>query len=144
METLIQDVRFGLRVLIKNPAFTVIAIVTLGLGIGANTAIFSVVNGVLLKPLPYPEPERLMRAFMSSNNFPKFQMPAGKLRDHREKNNVFENLAVYTREDLELSLNDRPELLAAKRVSAGFSHHPGFKPLLGREFLRDDEQEGKT
>src|SRR5438105_4475228 len=139
METIIKDVRFGIRILVKNPVFTVIAILTLGLGIGANTAIFSVVNGVLLKPLSYPHPERLMRVFQSSKNFPKFPMSPGGFIDYREKNTVFENLAVYTREDLELSKDDRPERAAAMRVSAGFFQLLGFQPILGRDFLRDDE-----
>src|SRR5205085_5487281 len=106
MEKLIQDLRFSIRVLFKELGFTGIAVLTLALGIGANTAIFSVVNGVLLKPLSYPHPERLMRVFQSSKNFPKFPMSPGGFIDYREKNTVFENLAVYTREDLELSKDD--------------------------------------
>src|SRR5919198_1892198 len=106
-----QDIRYAIRMLLKNPGFSLIAIFTLALGMAANTAIFSVVNGVLLKPLPYPEPERLVRVFESSRNFPKFPMSPANFRDYRDQNTVFESFAVYTRNDLELSLGDKPERL---------------------------------
>ncbi|HZS04058.1 MAG TPA: ABC transporter permease [Blastocatellia bacterium] len=141
-DEMFQDLRYGFRLLIKNPGFTLIAVITLSLGIGANTAIFSVVNGVLLKPLPYPEPERLVRVFETSRNFPKFPMSPGNFRDYRDQNTVFESFAVYTRNDLELSLGDKPERLAALIVSSGFFRALGFEPLLGREFNRDEELPG--
>ena len=139
IESLWQDLRYGARMLMKNPGFTFVAVLTLALGIGANTAIFSVVNGVLLKPLPYREPEQLIRVFERSRTQPKFPMSGGNFQDYREQNSTLSGLALYTREDLELSQDDKPERLAALRVSAGFFELLGVQPLLGREFRREDE-----
>jgi len=139
MRTFWQDLRYGARMLLKNPSFTLIAVLTLALGIGANTAIFSVVNGVLLKPLPYREPERLIRVFERSRTQPKFPMSGGNFQDYRDQNSTLSGLALYTRQDLELSQDDKPERLAALRVSAGFFELLGAQPLLGREFRREDE-----
>ncbi|MEN3334844.1 MAG: hypothetical protein V7641_4209 [Blastocatellia bacterium] len=144
MNTLLQDLRYSLRMLMKRPGFTLVAVLTLALGIGANTAIFSVVNAVLLKPLPYPHPERLVRAFESSNTQPKFPLSPGDFLDYRDQNTTLENFALYTRNDLELALGDLPEQLSAMRVSAGFFDTLGFQPLLGREFRREDEATGNT
>src|SRR5262245_1697378 len=139
MQTLWQDLRYGVRMLLKNPGFSLIAVLTLALGIGANTAIFSVVNGVLLKPLPYREPEQLIRVFERSLTQPRFPMSGGNFQDYREQNSTLSGLALYTRQDLELSNDDKPERLAALRVSAGFFELLGAQPLLGREFRREDE-----
>jgi len=139
MQTFWQDLRYGARMLLKNPGFTLIAVLTLALGIGANTAIFSVVNGVLLKPLPYREPEQLIRVFERSRTQPKFPMSGGNFQDYRDQNSTLGGLALYTRQDLELSQDDKPERLAALRVSAGFFELLGAQPLLGREFRREDE-----
>ena len=139
MNQLLQDLRYGLRMLTRNPVFTLVAVLTLALGVGANTAIFSVINGVLLKPLPYREPEQLVRLFESSHRQPRFPMSPADFQDYREQNSSLSALALYTRDDLELALDDRPEKLAAMRVTAGFFDLLGFQPLLGREFRRDEE-----
>ncbi len=139
MQTLWQDLRYGARTLFKKPGFAFVAISTLALGIGANTAIFSVVNGVLLKPLPYRAPEELIRVFETSQAQPKFPMSGGNFQDYRDQNSTLSRLALYTRQDLELSRDDRPERLAALRVSAGFFDLLGIQPALGREFRREDE-----
>ena len=144
MNTLLQDLRYSVRLLLKSPSFALVAVITLALGIGANTAIFSVVNAVLLKPLPYPHPEQLVRVFESSSTQPRFPMSPGDFLDYRDQNTTLDNLAIYTRNDLELSLGERPEQLSAMRVSAGFFATLGFEPLLGREFRRDDEVPGNT
>src|SRR5438067_3623938 len=128
-----------LRGLARSPMFTAITLLTIAVGIGANTAIFSVVNGVLLKPLPYPHAERLVRVFESSRSQPKFPLAPGNFLDYRDQNATLDHLALYTRSDLELALGDRPEQLTGLRVSADFFATLGFQPLLGREFSRADE-----
>ena len=133
------DLKYAFRQLLKNPGFATVAILTLALGIGANTAIFSVVNGVLLRPLPYREPEQLLRIFQSSAGQPKFPMSAGDFQDYRAQNSTLDGLALYTRQDLELSMDDKPELLSALRVTSGFFEVLGTRPMLGREFNRQDE-----
>jgi putative ABC transport system permease protein len=138
-DEMFQDLRFGLRMLRKNPGFTAIAVMTLSLGTGANTAIFSVVNGVLLKPLPYPEPERLVRVFQSITVLPKAPMSPADFRDYREQNTSFESLAGYFRQDLELALEDRAERLMGMRASSGYFRALGLQPMLGREFTREEE-----
>jgi predicted permease len=134
-----NDLRFAFRQLLKNPGFTAVAVLTLALGIGANTAIFSVVYGVLLKPLPYRDPEQLIRVFETSASQPRFPMSAGDFQDYREQNSTLTGLALYTRQDLELTMDDEPELLSALRISSGFFDVLGVRPLLGREFGREDE-----
>src|SRR5512132_1267943 len=120
MNILKQDVRYGWRMLVKRPGFTLVAVMTLALGIGANAAIFSVVNGVLLKPLPYPQPEQLVRVFESSRSQPRFPLSPGDFLDYRDQNTSLDHLALYTQSDLELAMGDRPEQLSALRVSADF------------------------
>lgn len=136
---MLQDLRYGLRMLLKKPGFTLIAVLTLALGIGANTAIFSVVNGVLLKPLPYRAPEQLVRLFESSQSQPRFPMAQGNFQDYREQNSTLSGLALYTRQDVELSQDDKPEQLAGLAITAGYFDLLGVQPLLGREFRREDE-----
>ena len=137
-----NDLKFAFRQLLKNPGFTAVAVLTLALGIGANTAIFSVIYGVLLKPLPYRDPEQLIRVFESSAGQPKFPMSAGDFQDYRELNSTLASLALYTRQDLELSKDDQPELLAGLRITSGYFDVLGERPMLGREFRREDEAPG--
>ena len=134
-----QDVAYAFRVFRKQPGFAFVVVLTLALGIGANTTIFSVVNGVLLKPLPYRAPEQLIRVFEVSRTQPKLPMSGGNFQDYREQNSTLSGLAVYRREDLELSQDDKSERLAGLLVSAGFFDLLGVQPLLGREFRREDE-----
>jgi predicted permease len=144
MESLWQDIRYGFRMLLKSPGFTVVAAVTLALGVGANSAIFSVVNGVLLKSLPYKQPEQLMRVFETNPTFPKFPISPANFLDYREQSRVFDDFATFYRSDLQLAEGDRPERLSAMLVSAGYFRLLGFEPILGRDFQPEDEQEANS
>jgi predicted permease len=139
MRNIAQDVRYAVRLLLRAPGFTAVAALTLGLGIGANTAIFSVVHGILLKPLPYADPDRLVRAFEEAPDVPEFPVSPGNFVDYRAQTQAFEGLAAYDRGDLQLG-GDRPEQLRGMRVTSGFFALLGYQPLLGREFTRDDER----
>ena len=136
-----QDLRYAARALRHHPGFTAVAVLALALGIGGNTAIFSVANGLLVKPLPYPDPSRLIRVFESNPaaGFPRFPISPANFLDYREQNRVFESLAIFTRRDFELSMGDRPERLSGLAISAGYFGVLGFRPQLGREFERADE-----
>src|SRR5215510_1409192 len=109
MESLIQDLRFGARILLKNPGFTLIVIATLALGIGANTAIFSVVNAVLLRPLPYEESERLVFLSERTKQMNEISLSWPNYLDWRTRNSVFEKLGVYNRDSYNLTERGAPE-----------------------------------
>src|SRR5258707_11629827 len=140
MGYLLQDLRFGIRLLLRNRGFTAVAIAALALGIGANSAIFSVIYGVLLKPLPYRDPERLARVY-ENNPVERFQMfplsPADFL-DYRKQNRVFQDIVTYVRQDQQYG-GDHPERLIGVRVSHGFFRLLGIETMLGREFTQEEE-----
>src|SRR5262249_21703973 len=142
MEVLVKDLRFALRMLAKNPGFTAVAALTLALGIGANSAIFSVVYGVLLKPLPYPAPDRLVRVYERFPGVLKFPLSPADFLDYRELNQVFDGVAVFYRSDLQLSDGDRPIQLNGMQVSYSFFQTLGFQPAIGRDFASDEENIG--
>src|SRR5437660_441336 len=144
METLIKDIRYGIRGLLKRPGFTAIAVITLALGIGANTAIFSVINAVLLRPLPYHEPERLVTIWEESPQRGMYQMPVSfaNLRDWVDQNHAFEQISAYTFSNLNLSGAGEPARLGAVRASANLFSLVGAVPLLGRPFLPEEDKEG--
>ncbi|HMC61907.1 MAG TPA: ABC transporter permease, partial [Candidatus Solibacter sp.] len=142
MHDLWQDFHYALRTLRKNPGFTAIAVLILALAIGGNSAIFSVVDGILLKPLPYPQPDRLVRIFGVWPKWNDFPMSPADFLDFRARNQVFSKIALYFRQDLDLTIGDKPENLKAMAVSSGFFETLGFAPLLGRTFQSGDELEG--
>jgi putative ABC transport system permease protein len=146
MNSLLQDLRFGLRMLVKNPMFTLIAVVTLALGIGANTAIFSVVDAVLLRPLPYPEANRLVFLWstMNSQGVPESSSALPDYYGWRDRNQVFEGLAAFYNGDFNLSsAGSPPELIQGAYVTANLFQVLKVSPSLGRLFTSEEEQFGK-
>src|SRR5258707_101752 len=117
MRVFLNDLRYALRDLRKSPGYLAIAVLTLAIGIGANSAMFSVVRGVLLDPLPYPESGRLMRILYQGRVYSNFPMNPTDFLDMREQNRVFESMAVYVEKDVELSDEQRPERLTGLAVS---------------------------
>ena len=144
METLLKDLRHGIKSLLKHPGFTAIAVITLALGIGANTAMFSVINAVLLRPLPYHEPNRLVTIWEESPQRGMYEMPVSfaNLRDWVDQNHTFEQISAYTFTNLNLTGAGEPARLGAVRASANLFSLVGAAPLLGRAFLPEEDKEG--
>jgi putative ABC transport system permease protein len=144
MESFIQDLRFGVRMLVKNPGFTLIAVLTLALGIGANTAIFTVVNAVLLQPLPYPEAQQL--ALISENfsqrNLNQISVSAPEYLDYRNRSRSFAQVAAYRRQSFTLTGAGEAELMQGAVCSTNLFDALGIKPALGRAFLSGEDQPG--
>jgi hypothetical protein len=140
---MIQDIRYSLRTLRKSPGFTIVAILTLALGIGANTAIFSVVQNVLLAPLPYFQPNRLVLVLQDNlalkhiimNSYPDFL-------DWQRSARSFESMGAFAWWDYDLTAPGSPQHVEGRMVSAGFFHTLGVKPALGREFSADQDRHG--
>jgi predicted permease len=146
IHNLIQDVRYGLRMLRKAPGFTVVSVLTLALGIGANTAIFSVVNSVLLKPLPYPDPERLVLVSLrvKTGGSQNLTMGTDDFLALNSRQSTFDGVAALKMTDNGFTLtgSGAPEQYAGSAVTADFFAILGVRPLLGRTFLRGEDQPG--
>jgi predicted permease len=142
MQTLLQDLRYGLRMLLKNPGFTAIAIVTLALGIGANTALFSVVNGVLLNPLPFHEPDRLMVLFTKTAEFSRGSTSYLNFLDWQRENRSFAALGAYRQDDMELTGAGEPDRVKINMVSSTFFPALGVQPAQGRLFTEQEDHLG--
>ena len=144
MNTLWQDLRYGIRMLMTKPGFTVVAAITLALGIGANTAIFSVINAVMLRPLPYAEPERLIRLWESNpeRGWPEFSASAPNFEDWRKQQSVYEQLAAYEFTTFNITGSGEPERVAALSVTPNLFPTLGVLPALGRNFLTEEERAG--
>ena len=136
LETFFQDVRYGLRMLRRNPGFAMVAILTLALGIGANTAIFSVVNGVLLNPLPYPYPEQLITLHESKPNFQYGSVSYPNFRDWQKSNRAFSAIGITRYTAFGLTGMGDAEQLNGVFISADLLPLLGIKPLLGRGLSR--------
>src|SRR5438874_7045084 len=136
--------RFAVRQLIKNPAFSAVAIITLALGIGANTAIFSIVNAVLLRPLPYPNADRIMVLNESSGRGQDFSVALPDYFDWRNDNTVFEHLAATHKESRNLSgiPGREPERVSCASVTRNFFSVIGLPPEIGRTFSEDEDKVG--
>ena len=149
MNHLFQDLRLAPRQFFKNPGYTAVAILTLALGIGANTAIFSVVNAVLLRPLPFKDPDRLVRVWHTppAKSFPgidKFAVSAANYLDWQRENHVFEQMGIFSGRFLTLTGVAQPQQVTAASVSAGFFETLGVRPALGRIFAAEEDQPGRT
>jgi predicted permease len=141
-ETLWQDLRYGVRMLLKNPGFTTVAVLSLALGIGANTAIFSLVEAVLLRPLPFREPDRLVMIWEASSvNRSRRSDPApANYSDWRTQNRVFDDVAAFSSLSLNLTGAGEPEKINGQAVTANSFSLLGSKPALGRTFLEEDDR----
>jgi predicted permease len=142
IEQIGQDLRYALRSLGKSPGFTAVIVLTLALSIGANSAIFSVIEGVLLKPLPYPAADRLARIYYHNADYAKFPVNHFDLRDLRATNHSFESMAGYTHRDVQLSNSGEPVKLSAFRVTGRYFGVLGIQPARGRDFDFNDELPG--
>jgi predicted permease len=144
METLVQDLRFGLRQLRRNASFTAVAVLTLALGIGATTAIFSVVDGVLLKPLPYPHPTRLVEVLHTAPkiHIPRLGMSASMYFVYRRQSHTLEDIGLYSSDAVSVTGLSEPERVRALGVTSGLLPILGVRPALGRLFTESDDSPG--
>ena len=141
MDTFWQDLRFAARVLAKSPGFTAVAVLTLALGIGANTAIFTVVYGVLLRPLPFPEPDRIVQLAESYQTLSdEMSLTAKQLGLLREYGKLFEHIAGYTDVGFNLATGNEAEHVRGVPVSAEYFQVLGVRPALGRDFLPEEDR----
>jgi len=147
MENLLQDIRYGIRTLGKNPGFTVVAVLTLALGIGANTAIFSVVENLLLRPLPYPQPGRLVEiANTYLPQIPKAGLSPGDYADWRKQNASFSEMGAYAKilQGFNLTGEGEPQRIQAAYADSGLFSMLGIRPAAGRSFLPEEDRAGSA
>ncbi len=149
MSGFVQDTRYAIRQLRKSLGFTAVAVITLALGIGANTAIFSVVNGALLRPLPFRDPDRLVRVWHvpPPQSFPgmtEFSVSAANYLDWERQNHVFDKMAILSYHGFTLTGGDKPEQVDATAVSPDFFAALGVAPILGRTFFPEEDQPGRS
>src|SRR4051812_13048270 len=145
METLRQDIRYGFRMLRKSPLVTLVAVVSLALGISANTVIFSVVNAILLKSLPFQDPERIVLVWGNkpSEGHTRSQVSATDTDDWRQQNSVFEDIATYSNWSATLLGEGEPERIQGIQVGDGYFAVMKATPMLGRTFLPEEQEDGK-
>ena len=142
METFWQDIKFGARMLTKSPAFSLVAVLTLALGIGANTAIFSVINGLLLRPLPYSEGEKLVFISEWAEEVPGMSFSVENFKDLRDQNKVFDSIMAYRSQNYVLTGTDQPERLNGREVTVGMFDTLRLKPVIGRAFTPEEDKVG--
>src|SRR5437762_2807256 len=135
-----QDVRYGVRMLVKSPGFTLVAVLSLALGIGANTAIFSLINAVVLRPIPVSEPDRLVAVSTTDQRNPG-NLPLSHLnfKDLRAQNSVFTDMTAFTFTQVNYSTGRESEQIPVQVVTANYFTLLGVRPVLGRAFLPDEE-----
>src|SRR5882762_2675768 len=142
MNTLIQDLRYGARMLLKNPGITFVVILALALGIGANTAIFSVVNSVLLRPLPYEQADRLVFLNETSKTMDEVSISYPNFTDWRNQNHVFEKIGVYNRNSYNLTGSGDPERILTCQASADLFSALRVQAAIGRVFTGEEDKPG--
>jgi putative ABC transport system permease protein len=142
MDSLVQDLRYAVRMLLKNRGFTVVAVLTLALGIGANAAIFSVLDGVMLRPLPYPDIDRIMILGEASRSGQAMSVSWPNFEDWRAQNQVFEHLGIYRGAVVNLTGGDQPERLNGSNASSAVFKAVGIAPVTGRGFSPDEDRPG--
>jgi predicted permease len=141
-EQLVQDLRYGTRTLIKSPGFAAIVLATLALGIGANTTIFSVANGVIFKPLPFSEPDSLYMLYERTPTSQQYSVSYPNFLDWQRENETFSSVAAFRKDNFVLTGQGRPERLHAAMISAGLLSTLGINPVIGREFRPEEDQLG--
>ena len=143
MESILQDLRYGIRTLLKQPGFTIVAVITLALGIGANTAIFSVVNSVLLRPLPFPQPDRLVKVAMTNARLGEDDgvLCVADFMDWQAQNKVFEDLAAFSDSWFSMTGGGEPVRVRGVWATTGFFSTLKAQPMLGRTFIAGDDVE---
>jgi len=144
MESFIQDLRYGARMLMRRPGFTLIAVLTLALGVGANAAIFSLVNGILLRPLPFKAPEQLVFISQTSQRLPQMYVTMPNFADLRDQNQAFERIAAVREQNFNLTGIGDPERLNGTESTHEFFSVIGEQPLLGRLFTAEEDKPGAT
>src|SRR5437867_2051779 len=144
MDTIWQDVRFGVRSLVKSPGFTAVAVLALALGIGANSAIFSVVDAILIKPLPYKDPHRLVMVWEANPHRERAKnvISPGNFLDWQSQNTVFEQMAALNETRLNLTGSAEPEEIRGQAVTANLFPMLGANAALGRTFLAEEDLPG--
>jgi len=144
MQTLLQDLRFGARMLLKKPGFTIVAVITLALGIGANTAVFSLINAVLLRPLQFYEPERLVMVWEDASfaGFPQQEPAPANYVDWKARQSVFEDMAALEWGKFSLTGDGEPQQVYSNSVTSNFFTLLGVAPALGRTFSPEEEKPG--
>ena len=142
MNAFMQDLKYGIRMLAKSPGFAVVAILTLALGIGANTALFSVVNGVLLNPLPFPQPDQLYAVYGMASASGETSVSYLNFLDWQKRNQSFSGLGAYLDQDYILTGTGQPERIQGYRISSEFFPVVGMQPILGRNFRPEEDQAG--
>jgi predicted permease len=142
MDALLQDIRYGIRMVAKSPGFAAIAILTLTLGIGMNTALFSVVNSVLLNPLPYRQPDRLVAIYAKNKEFPRYSISYPNFLDWVRNQRSFSSIAAFREDDFNLTGMGEPERVRVEMVSADFFSVLGVNPVAGRLLRPEEDQVG--
>src|ERR1700727_2884880 len=142
METLFQDLRYGWRMLVKSPGCAAVAVATLALGIGANTALFSVINGVLLSPLPFPQPDQLVTLHENKPNFEGGSVSYPTFRDWQRDNRTFSSVALARPNAFSLTGIGEAEQVSAEHISSDYFSVLGVPPMMGRYFTQDEERVG--